>query len=528
MRTWLLALAIGTLLSGCGAGLFQHSGSAGSGTLSLSQSGIVSFGISTSGTPVHQSFTFTNIGTAAVTALDQASVAGAAFGFRGGSWPGTGGTCTTSLAPAASCTFAVTFHPQASGGHLGNFSLAYSRAAISLGLSGDATGGGIDTTFGTGEIATASVAGVAGVRALSVAPDGKIVVGGMVAGEFLTSRWLSSGQPDPGYGTGGVAVTTFSSGSDQVYGIIVQTDGKIVAGGAVYPTGLGAEHFGLVRYTTDGTRDATFDGDGIRLDSFAAGNNELRALTLQTDGKIIAIGGRPDGFGGHDFVVARYLTDGTLDPTFGGGGYSQFDFSTFDDFAQAGAVQTDGKIILAGMRSISIFTDVLVAARYLSDGNLDTAFGTAGVVTMSIGTTTHQYRAVRIQSDGKILLGGEANRPTTGSDYIVARYLTDGTLDPTFGTAGVAIASIPGGQLGYGLAIQSDGKVLSGGVVGTIYRFLSNGTTDTSFGNAGLDTVTFSTGSMSILALITQTDGKILAGGTYSSGSVPAVVRLFP
>jgi len=239
--------------------------------------------------------------------------------------------------------------------------------------------------FGTGGIAT-----VTGLEARSVAiqADGKIVVGGpdWLNGTFSVARLCTNGQLDDGincggagFGTGGIVYASIGS-QGEIKSVAIQPDGKIVALGI--SNGPIDGDFALVRYCDDGTLDdgvncgiAGFGTGGIVIsDLYDAGNNNsnnyARAMALQPDGKIVAVGHTGD-YTNNDYTVVRYDTDGSLDTTFGSStGYVFTDFAGFNESARAVAIQSDGKIVAAG-NSESATDNDFALVRYTATGAVD-------------------------------------------------------------------------------------------------------------------------------------------------------------
>ncbi|MFJ5549166.1 delta-60 repeat domain-containing protein [Streptomyces sp. NPDC093225] len=223
-------------------------------------------------------------------------------------------------------------------------------------------------------------------------------------------------------------------GFDAAHAVAVQSDGKIIAvGGGTYepPT---ATDFALARYTADGSPDATFGAGGKVTTDFGGGSEAAFAMALQADGKIIAAGSRSTNEGGGEFALARYTADGSLDTTFGAGGRVTTAFG--GDFAQAFAMrlQADGKIVAVGHSGTFGSVDFALA-RYDTDGGLDAGFGAGGTVTTDIGGAFDSARAAALQADGKIIAAGYGGSAGT-DDFALVRYDTDGAPDTTFGTDG--------------------------------------------------------------------------------------------
>jgi uncharacterized delta-60 repeat protein len=271
--------------------------------------------------------------------------------------------------------------------------------------------GTLDTTFGTNGIASVPL----NAALLAFQPDGKVIVTGGRLGTASMARLNSNGQPDTTFGTGGVApLVSFGSSA-----IALESDGKIVIGsGAAFFGPAGA----LARYNKDGSVDKSFGISG-QAASVAAPS----AITVQSDGKILAVGadtskvsatGNSTGFG-----LVCFNPDGSIDTTFGtrGGAITGFPKTTVTS-AFAAALQPNGDIVAAGEagNNNTRLTESFALARYVSEGKLDSTFGTGGRVTTSFGSGTVAFiTSIVLQSDGKIVVAGTNG----GTSLEVARYL---------------------------------------------------------------------------------------------------------
>jgi uncharacterized delta-60 repeat protein len=317
--------------------------------------------------------------------------------------------------------------------------------------------------------------------------------------------------------------------------VAIQADGKIVVLGYSYN---GAnEDVLLARYNTDGSLDASFGTGGFVLYD-RGGNDRGLGLALQTDGKIVAVGYTYVG-GQRDVLVLRYHTNGTLDNTFGTSGSVTYSSSgSATDIGFGVAIQADGGIIVVGETSNGTNQDALVL-RYTNGGSLDNGFGSGGVfVYGGSGNNMDRGFAAAIQEDGKIVVVG-ASVVNNKDDVLVLRLNSNGTLDGTYGTAGVATYSGTGDNFDYGngVALQGDGRIVVIGAtsIGTAFdilllRYNSNGTLDNTFGTGGV--VTYGdagTRNDYGYALVIQKDGKIvITGYTQGSSDDVLVVRFDP
>src|SRR5215813_8718294 len=316
--------------------------------------------------------------------------------------------------------------------------------------------GALDASFGTGGKVTTDFGGrFGGARSIALQPDGKIVAaGGLVIGlfnDFVLARYNSNGTLDTNFGTGGKVITDFGVSADAM-SVAVQPDGKIVVGGSANLDG--GYNFELVRYNNNGTLDATFGTDGKVTTTFGVPQQGFSyalaySLALQQDGKIV-LAGEATVNGDRDFALARYNSNGTLDPSFGTGGKVTTTFGQ-NDVAFSVAVQPDGKIVTAGF---ALFKFAL--ARYNSNGTLDPSFGTGGKVTTAIGGLNDAAGRLALQGDGKIVVSGRSYINGNFHSALV-RYNSNGTLDAGFGT----VTAIFGGESDdVSIALQPDGRIV--------------------------------------------------------------------
>ena len=217
-----------------------------------------------------------------------------------------------------------------------------------------------------------------------------------------------------------------------------------------------ANAFALSRHNSDDSLDSGFGNGGGVTTTIGSNISSGEDVAIQLDGKIVVIGFSSNGGPPYTFALARYNNNGSLDSNFGKGGIVTTTIGTYA-FGFAVAIQPDGKIIVAGNSSIGGWISFALA-RYKSNGSLDSSFGSSGIVTTSFGHNDHGG-AVVIQSDGKIVVGGIHSAGGEDS-FALARYNSNGSLDSSFGSSGIVIN--PVGKLAtHGdIAIQSDGKII--------------------------------------------------------------------
>ncbi|MFE2560735.1 calcium-binding protein [Streptomyces sp. NPDC059352] len=406
-------------------------------------------------------------------------------------------------------------------------------AALVLALPGTALAapGDLDPTFGAGGRVTTYFPGYAEGRDIARQSDGKLVVAGLSEGGFALARYLPGGGLDPVFGTGGMATSDFGGGAHVANAVAVQpADGKIVVAGTtevVAEEGGGCCFFSVARYLPNGTLDASFgEGGLVRIEEFGA-SADGADVAVQSDGRIIAAGKG----GGGGFALVRLDTDGNLDTSLGGDGAVVAGFTPGSPqdaggIARSMALQPDGRIVSVGYVGNTAF-DIGVA-RYLPDGSLDPTFSGDGMVSADFGGTEFG-NAVAVQPDGKIVAAGSG-----GAGFALLRYNADGSPDSGFGTAGRTSVGFPGGGgVPYAMALQQGGRIVLAGRADDpnsaeandfgLARFHPNGAVDTGFGGDGFVVTGFGDFEEARGVLV-QPDGKIVAAG-YGAGFAFALAR---
>ena len=309
--------------------------------------------------------------------------------------------------------------------------------------------GSLDTSFasGTGYAIMNLIDNNEKASGLDLQGDDKLVFAGIGGQRFGAGRLHPDGLVDNSFDFDGWAPFFVGNGLDFAHAMVIQADDKIVIGGGS-PTDNDVTDFALVRYTSDGQPDGTFGQNGrVRTDFFNS-YDEIEDLVLQPDGNIVAAGHAVNISGTNGVALARYDTNGNLDPTFGSGGLVTT--SRVDWLGARGkdaTRQPDGKIIVVGtLTNFSESTDLLLL-RYENDGTLDSSFGTGGFISLTLGLGSSMGEAVGLQSDGKILVAGSALDQQSSQDWLVARFLPNGTLDTTFGTGGIRLLDSGGDDL---------------------------------------------------------------------------------
>ncbi len=355
-------------------------------------------------------------------------------------------------------------------------------------------------------------------NAMAIQKDGKILIAGYSQTEFALVRYNANGMLDPAFGGCGIVLTSLKSGDSHTSALAIQPDGKIVVAGSTY-NGT-ANDFAVIRYNENGILDPSFGKAGIAITSIHAGDDNASGVAIQPDGKIVVAGSSNNG-SNFDFALIRYNPNGTLDPAFGTGGIVSIDIRNGDDQVSAVAIQPDGKIVVAGYSN----TDFALA-RFKPNGTLDADFGKDGKVITSIRSGEDEASSISIQPDGKIVVAGSSNNGLN-FDFAVVRYNVNGTLDLSFGKGGMVISMIrDGDDKASSVAIQADGKIIAGGSSNNgsnfdfaLIRYYPNGTLDPSFGEGGKVMTDIRNGDDQANAIAIQTDGKIVAAGNSNNGS---------
>jgi len=307
--------------------------------------------------------------------------------------------------------------------------VAAGDAGIGTGNSGFAIArynedGTLDATFsGDGKVVLQFTTKDDPVAGVALDADGNIVVSGGAAAngadpKLAVARLTPNGTPDATFsGDGKVITNTITTGaSDFANSVVVQADGKIVAGG------LSGKRFALVRYNASGTLDTSFGGDGKVFTNFLAQQDTIDGLAIQSGGEIVAAGFAGGGGSNPGFALARYdPANGALDTSFSGDGKLITQFTTGYDAAWGVTVQEDDSIVAVGGVAGSGFRFAL--ARYLTNGTLDSGFSGDGKVITNWTAREDFSRGVDIDGDGNIVVAGYAGYAQGGNTvFAVARY----------------------------------------------------------------------------------------------------------
>ncbi len=398
-------------------------------------------------------------------------------------------------------------------------------------ISALARPGDLDASFGSAGIVISSHGGQSMFDPdVKIQPDGKIVVVGKdfngTDDDFLVQRFLSTGSPDTTFGTNGATVIKLSSRDDNAKEMAFQFDGKIVIAGGAGQIGS-YETSALVRVSASGFLDTSFGTGGKVLIDFGLPSHS-HSVVVQSDGKIVVAGETYTSADGGMFAIARVLASGELDTSFGSGGKVMQALGSNAN-AHAVVLQADGKLLVGGYATdVETGRSGFVVARFLSNGTLDSSFGSNGSSTVPVGTGDNRCHVLMVQSDGKIILtGGVGTAPNL--DFALLRFNSNGSLDTSFGASGIVTTNFVSSPRRSadetaGGVIQPDGKIIVGGYSErkfALARYLSSGAPDSSFGTGGMVTTVVGTDNDDWIKSLTLQpwDGKIVAVGYSKNGS---------
>ncbi|MEP6467554.1 MAG: T9SS type A sorting domain-containing protein, partial [Parafilimonas sp.] len=301
------------------------------------------------------------------------------------------------------------------------------------------------------------------IKAIALQPDGKIVALGNFAeqngvfGSVSLMRFNADGSADKSFGIGGLAISQISIWQvDYAMDAALLPDGRIVVVGDSYKDFYSFENSFIACYTPDGKFDRSFGDTGIINISPDIGG-KLNSVVITSNGKIVT-----GGFGPGYEIVFRYNIDGTPDSSFGENGLGKMFFEnsdnpSFNDIAldKEGRIITGGSNILSKGRAITV-------GRFTEDGKTDYSFSDDGYTYTQYSKGDAYCNTVAVQEDGKIIAGGFHSVNEIGT-FTVIRYMTDGSVDSSFGDNGIDTTFFYGDDIGNSVNIQKDGKIILAG-----------------------------------------------------------------
>ena len=340
--------------------------------------------------------------------------------------------------------------------------------------------------------------------------------------DWLEDRALAAaGTLDPTFGVNGVTVSAIGSVSTVLRGLTLQPDGKIVAVGAATDSVAEASHWFVARYTSVGKLDPTFGVNGVVTVALTFSGDQADTVLIEPDGDILVGGGTGAGYA----ALERFNPDGTPDQTFGIAGRVTSSVSALT--AVTGLAEVGGTILVTGPSSSSVNPQFVVAAAHL-DGTADTTFGLNGIATTAFtGPFATAYAsALAVEPDGTVVVAGTSVLASGVSHSALARFSAAGAL------IGSAITDF-GTGLGdstSALALQPNGDLVSAGTTlvaapsgGTVVafalaRYTPGLTLDPTFGQGGKVVTEVGGNGPGAIAVAIQADGKIVAAGGSGTG----------
>lgn len=405
------------------------------------------------------------------------------------------------------------------------------------------TSGLLDTSYDGDGISMRQLTGgsVDFANAVTVNASGQLYVVGNTGlsshTDMVIVRHGTNGALDTGFDGDGLAKPTLATTNEAATGVAVQADGKPLV--SVERSDVGATanpRMAVFRFTTAGALDTSYDGDGIAEATFGTNSAQPRGVLIDGSGRAVVFGATSDVSTNWDFAVARFNTNGTLDTTFDTDGKQRVSIGAGLDEGWAGALQSDGKILVGGYTTISGGTHFAVI-RLNTNGSLDTGFDGDGIAIYQLGSGNLPRAEVEYIGQlptGRILIAGKSNPASPDRNMLrVGRLLANGAVDTSFGTNGFAVIDTGAGRIdqwAFG-ALQFDEKLVMFGSTTIIGGGSSNdflmarvnwddGSLDTTFGTAGLVQPILSVASDAAYGGLVLPDGRQVMAGYAQAGDM--------
>lgn len=392
--------------------------------------------------------------------------------------------------------------------------LAVAACILSGGFHAHADPGDLDLTFNSGSGAAIGVLDTDSYlyggmgRAAALLSDNKVMFVGTnfsaSQNRLLVHRYLPSAKLDTSFGTGG----KFSSQGLEGWATAIGPGGKVAVGGLYYAGTTTRHDFAILRLTPAGVADRTFGTFGRTISAISQGYDDLHIIHSLANGKVLTTG-ISDTQSAREMTMALYTNAGVLDNSFGGDGIVKpVTPSGSNGRIEYAISQPDNKIVVA-IRTLT--TSQISLARYLSNGTLDPGFGTGGIVTTVSGS------CLALQPDNKLVVVGNG---------VIERYLATGVPDITFGGTGSVPLNILTFWDGKPVAFQPNGRIVVVGAVDVgpdydlaVARYNSDGSVDSTFGTDGIAQHHLNGGSAVGVHGAVRPDGKIVILGYSDIGS---------
>lgn len=391
----------------------------------------------------------------------------------------------------------------------------------------------LDTTFGIGgKVITPLNSKYYGCRVQKVLmqQDGKFIVAGNAPdlhwwSHIMLARYFADGKIDSSFGVNGFIFDGLTNRDNIMFDAALQSDGKIVVVMEYLQTGI--DTFGMVRYRSDGKRDNNFGKKGLLTLT-------VPSYSLVIDKKDnILVGGQQQVFKNlpNSFTVQRFFKNGKQDMDFGSLGTAKITFGTLGTYGIHPVITIDksSNIILASTAAVEKNYYDFVVIRFRNTGVIDSSFNKKGWHAVNYGKKSNVVTSLTFQGDN-IIVGGYAGFGP--SDFLIARFKTNGPLDSSFGSDGFVTADFSADdfhnrddRLGT-VIVQSDNKIVATGVTKpynsdfgrfALARYYPNGFVDKSFGYKGQIVTLFGDYDAGCGASALQANDKILAAGYYQA-----------
>lgn len=373
------------------------------------------------------------------------------------------------------------------------------------------------------------------------AVNNEITLGGFATNasgdrDFALAQFDQTGALTNDFGINGLVTTDFSGMLDEGRSLIIDGNGNFVLAGVV-STDVSSinslpQDFGIARYTSAGGLDATFGNGGLAFQNFSGENDQAMSVLQDANNNYLLAGVAGTFNNGNAFALVRFQEDGNKDAGFGENvDGALFQIVTNSGIGEATAVLelADGSIILGGTVESGIFPNFcrtsFVLNRLDADGNLDTSFGTNGIVTINFNGTNEARLFDLALINNKIVAVGSALNNVSGGDldFAIARLELDGTLDQSFDGDGMQLIDFnQGDDTAFAVFAQGTDIILAGSAERfmssetdfALTRLLADGSIDTSFGSGGRTTTQVSLTESSVIKdLGLLSTGEIVATG---------------
>ena len=331
---------------------------------------------------------------------------------------------------------------------------------------------------------------------------------------------------DSTFDLNGVNMVNMTTSGMGVIKVATQSNEKIVLC-ASKNSGSEMYDFSVIRFNADGKIDSTFGINGIAVKDLQSNDNLTQDICVQNDDKIIVVG-TSGNFNNRDFIMVRFNSDGTADPTFGNNGVVRINIM-YDDIFYAVHLQSDGKILAAGTAN-----NLGYIYRFLENGTPDSTFGSNGSVSISVGWATI-IKDIATAGENDIYLAGQL--AGSSADGFLTKLHSNGSINTFFGLNGNYIVDFLNQEYVNAIVCQPDGKILVGGAYGSmvgsnplgklmVLRLMPEGTLDQSFNNSGILTFVFEPNTENLChSLVLMPSGEIFATG-YSGDITTSYTKL--